>query len=147
MPDCFGKDFFTIPENSQIVQLLEKSRRAIRIKNETRDEVAELMHQLLVAKGSNRIILLLRILTLIAESKHIKTLCNKETAIECSPAENERINNIYQYILDNYSRNITLEQIAQVAHLAPHSFCRYFISRTKRNIFAVPDRGPRGKCM
>lgn len=77
MPDCFGKDFFTIPENSQIAQLLEKSRRAIRIKNETRDEVAELMHQLLVAKGSNRIILLLRILTLIAESKHIKTLCNK----------------------------------------------------------------------
>ena len=42
------------------------------------------------------------------------------------------MNNIYQYIMKNFSREITLEQIAKVAHISPNSFCRYFKSRIKK---------------
>lgn len=132
LPDCFGHDFFRLKENAEIHRLLEKASQAIRIKDETRDEVARLMHQLLKATKANRIILLLSILSLIAGSKQTKTVCNKGATIEYTPAESERINNIYQFVLENYSRTITLEEIAKIAHLGPHSFCRYFKLRTQK---------------
>lgn len=132
LPDCFGEGFFKLRENREIAKMLEDASQAIRIKNETRDEVAKLMRQLLTAKKSERIILLLRILTSIAESKQIRTVCNKGTLFQYTPAETERINNIYQYVLDNYYKKITLQQVSRIAHLGPHSFCRYFKMRTQK---------------
>ncbi len=35
------------------------------------------------------------------------------------------MNNIYQYIMKNFSREISLEQIAKVAHISPNSFCGF----------------------
>jgi AraC-like DNA-binding protein len=46
-----------------------------------------------------------------------------------SPAENERINAIYDYTLKHFGQKIALEEIASVAGLVPNSFCRYFKSR------------------
>ena len=38
--------------------------------------------------------------------------------------------NIYNYILQNYNREVTLEDVAAEAHLTPQAFCRYFKKHT-----------------
>ena len=45
----------------------------------------------------------------------------------------ERLNNIMAYILANYSRPISLEEIANEAHLSPSAFCRFFKKRTRKS--------------
>jgi AraC-like DNA-binding protein len=95
-------------------------------------EVSTLAHKLLKATGSERIILLLDILNRIAHSRNTRTVCNKGLIFENNPVESERLNNIYQYILKNYTRNISLVEIARVAHMSPNAFCRYFKSRIKK---------------
>jgi AraC-like DNA-binding protein len=132
LPDCFGKDFFSLPENQAIASLLVRSQQGVRIKDETRLGVNELSRELLVAKGTERIVLLLRMLNMIANSKQTKTVCNKGLIFKNDPHESERFNTIYQYILNNYSKTITLQEIAGIAHMSPHSFCRYFKSRIKK---------------
>ncbi len=132
MPDCFGKSFFSLPENKEIDKLLLKAQQGIRIMNSTRKTIAGLMQQLLTAANSDRIILLLQILQTVARSKHTKTACSKGLQYTFSPSETDRLNTIYQYILDNFSREITLPEIAKVANISPHSFCRYFKSRIKK---------------
>lgn len=132
MPDCFGKDFFALPENKPLSSLLRKSQQGIRVKNETRLEVSSLTRQLLTAKETERIILLLQILNIIANSNDTKVVCNEGLIFENNQRESERLNSIYQFILNNYSRTITLKEIASVAHMSPHSFCRYFKSRIKK---------------
>ncbi|MBL7734193.1 MAG: AraC family transcriptional regulator [Chitinophagaceae bacterium] len=131
-PDCFGKNFFQLPENKLLAKLLNRAQQAIRIKRQTQQAVAVLMEELLHAANTERIILLLRILRLIAESKQVKPVCTKDLLIHYKPEETERINDIYQYILNNYSKNISLNEIARIAYLSPHSFCRYFKSRTNK---------------
>jgi AraC-like DNA-binding protein len=132
LPDCFGTSFFNLPENKSLVSLFQKAKMGIRIKNQSRDAVCKLMRQLVDAKNSERIILLLQILETIAESKQTKTICSEALTFHYSKTEAERLNTIYQYILHHFSRQLTLEQIARVAHLTPNGFCRYFKSRIKK---------------
>jgi AraC-like DNA-binding protein len=90
------------------------------------------MRKLVTAKNSERIILLLQILDTIARSADAKTICSEGLNFQYSLAEAERLNTIYQYILNHFTREISLDQIARVAHLTPHGFCRYFKSRIKK---------------
>ena len=90
------------------------------------------MRKLVTAKNSERIILLLQILHIIAQSTETKTICSEGLTFQYSLVEAERLNTIYQYILNNFTREISLEQIAKVAHLTPNGFCRYFKSRIKK---------------
>ncbi|MEP7258506.1 MAG: AraC family transcriptional regulator [Flavitalea sp.] len=131
--DCFGQGFFNLPENRDIGGILEQARYGVRIEGETREKIAALMQKLLVAAKSDRIILLLQVLQIIANSKHTFPACSKNLEFQYNPAETDRLNTIYQYILDNFSRDITLAQIACVANITPHSFCRYFKSRIKKS--------------
>jgi AraC-like DNA-binding protein len=132
LPDCFGRDFFKLPENESLLKLFQSARMGVRIKNQTRDTVAGLMRQLVQARNSERIILLLQILETISQSGQTKPICSEELTFQYSKTEAERLNTIYQYILNNFSRQLTLEQIAKVAHLTPNGFCRYFKSRIKK---------------
>ena len=132
LPDCFGESFFSLPENLELKRLLHTAAQAVRVKGQTKETVALLMKRLLNAKSGERIILLLQILNEIAGSKETKVVCSTDLAFQHNRTETERFNNIYQYILKNFSRPITLEQVARVAHISPHSFCRYFKSRMKK---------------
>ncbi|MFD1631338.1 AraC family transcriptional regulator [Pseudopedobacter beijingensis] len=133
-PDCFGEQFFNIPENKDLDKLLENAKKAIRIHGQIKEHVAELMFRLLETEGSERIILLLQALKAISLSDEIE-LVNKQNTTLQSLNEADRLNNVYQYLLDNYTRNIGLNEIAEIAHITPHAFCRYFKSRTKKTFF------------
>jgi AraC-like DNA-binding protein len=132
IPDCFGAAFFSLPENEAILHLFQKAQMGIRIKDQSQIAVSTLMRKLVTAKNSERIILLLQILDAIAHSEDTKTICSEGLSFQYSVAEAERLNTIYQYILNNFTKEISLEQIARVAHLTPHGFCRYFKSRIKK---------------
>ena len=132
MPDCLGEAFLKLPENKALLHLIDKAQMGVRVKNQTKRQVSGLMQDLLVAKNSERIILLLQIMQAIAHSRQTKTVCSPGLQFVYNPTETERMNGIYQYIMTHFSGEITLAQIAKVAHIGPHSFCRYFKSRIKK---------------
>lgn len=132
MPDCMGEHFFNLPENKDLGKLLQKAEQGIRVAEAARKKVGVFMQELLTAHKSDRIILLIRILKTIANAKQNEPLSSKRTPTLYSPTETDRLNTIYQYVLNNFSGAVTLEQVAAVAHLTPHAFCRYFKSRTNK---------------
>ena len=132
LPDCFGPGFFKLPENKALLQVFQRAQMGIRIKDQSGFQVSELMRKLVTARNSERIILLMQILHIIAQSTETKTICSEGLTFHYSLVEAERLNTIYQYILNNFTREISLEQIAKVAHLTPNGFCRYFKSRIKK---------------
>src|SRR5690606_30424334 len=40
--------------------------------------------------------------------------------------ETERINKVMDYLMENHTRNIHLDELASIAHMNKTSFCRYF---------------------
>ncbi len=131
-PALLGNEFFNLPENKLLLKLFNKAKQGIQITGETKNTVSLLMNQLYTAERTVSLILLLNILHCIAVSKTNIFISAKSFDFSWDELENSRLNSIYQYILANFNRGITLEQIASVANLTPHSFCRYFKSRTKK---------------
>ena len=126
----WGENFLYLPENNNLKNILEKSKRGLQITGRPRQIVAELLEQLITSTGSRRIILLMEALSSISNCKHLSSLSSIGFKPDFVDAENDRINAIYEYSLKNFRGKIELEEIAEVANISPNSFCRYFKSRT-----------------
>ncbi|MEE1944848.1 AraC family transcriptional regulator [Pedobacter sp. KR3-3] len=53
-----------------------------------------------------------------------------------SESEGLRIGHIFNFLMQNYHRNISLEEVAAEAHLTPQAFCRYFKKHTRQTFIA-----------
>ena len=128
----WGASFLNLPEATPLRALLEKAKRGLQVEGEARKKVAELLEILLEAEGMPRLLLLMEALYTIAGSDQVKSLSSIGFRHNFQEAEYERVNKIYEYSLKNFKRAIQLEEIARVANISPHSFCRFFKSRTRK---------------
>jgi len=127
----WGDKFLDLSENKPIKSLLAKARQGILVGGNSKTEVARLLHQMLQAKDTDRIIYLLQALKEIA--RNVDNVVLSSVALQANNNEEaECISNIYNYSFANFSRKISLEEIAAVAHISPHSFCRYFKKKTRK---------------
>jgi AraC-like DNA-binding protein len=131
LEDIIGKSFSNIPEFNRIKQFLDQSKRGIQFLNKTRDKLIRHIEALSSRTGMNRLIGLLKILDIMATSNEIKYLSAPNyKPIIINSEDKERMEAINRYVIQNYSKNILLEEVASLVNLTPHSFCRYYKSRT-----------------
>ena len=126
------KFFIDMPENKSIANLFSKVSNGVIIKGEDFLDAKDLILSLRRARETERIIILLQMFNIIAQSYH--SVLNSKTALRGSinKADDNRLNKIYHYTLNNFSKTITLEEVAGIVHLCSNSFCRYFKSKTRK---------------
>lgn len=125
-PDCLGTDFLTLTEAYSIRRLYEKARRGILVKGKANNELAKLMQRSVEGTPLQRVIVLLSILEILAESDEIEFITSPYAFYKSNELETIRLNDVCSYTLSNYEKDITLEEISSVANLSVTSFCRYF---------------------
>ncbi|MHA4846710.1 AraC family transcriptional regulator [Flavitalea antarctica] len=135
-PGFLGDVFLSLPENRPIVNLLNKTQQGLRVTGKTKKVVAGLMERLLKAKGGDRIIVLLLILGYISKSREIEVIAQSDFVLQTSKDQADKMNSIFQFVLQNFQENITLNQIAAEANISPKSFCRYFKRHTRKTFSA-----------
>ena len=132
-PSIFGKDFLALLENRHIDQLLEKSKKGLRILGSLKSEITEIMKKMIVSNKGNMMLALYALLDLLAYVNEYELLGTRIMEGDHNDKETERINAIYTYAAKHFKRKISIEEIAGVAHLSANSFCRYFKNKTKKN--------------
>jgi len=80
----------------------------------------------------SRLITILQIIDVLAESAEMKPVNTGTLIYKTNTYEINRLNKIYNYALENYRKDINLEDVAGVANLSVTSFCRYFKMMTKK---------------
>ena len=95
-----------------------------------KQQVVDKMIAVKETKNGYRLSALINLFQVLSSIKKFKTLSNTHTEYTISESEGLRMNDIYQYTISHYTENITLKQIASVAHLTPQAFCRYFKKHT-----------------
>ena len=125
-----GEQFLHLPETKVIRSLLEKAKRGLSMRGKEAAKVAIQIEKIYSAEGLSKIIALLDCLMMIAAAPQLNLLSSIGFKADFREAENDRMNNIYNFALNNFKNKIQLEEIASVADLVPNSFCRYFKTRT-----------------
>ena len=130
--ESFGKGLFKLPEMTLIKQLFKKSQCGLKFKGKTRKVITSKMRNILASSGSSRIIELLSILEILSLSSEYQLLSSPGFILKNNSSGAERITKVHEYILRNFSKDISLEDVAGIANMAPNSFCRLFKSCTRK---------------
>ncbi|HLT07304.1 MAG TPA: AraC family transcriptional regulator [Cyclobacteriaceae bacterium] len=132
-PHCLGKDFMHLPEAYLLPHLFEQAKKGLTIGGESKSKIADLLYRMLEAKNLERLLLFLSILDVLIKSENLETIASAYAFHHPTNAkERERLERVFAYVLSNYRREITLEEVASLAHMSVTSFCRYFKGMTHK---------------
>jgi len=136
----FSSDFMCtqntkIPELNFLKNLLQKACSGISIKGNTRKEIVKKINFENKKNSFPNLVKLLEILYLISQSNDLEYIDNQFSCVDIGHKEPERFKSVFSYIVENYSSDITLDVLAELAHLTPTSFCRYFKQVTNKKPF------------
>lgn len=131
--DFLGADFFNTPEMAQIRKLIKRSEGGIEFHGKIRDEVSMRMNLLFEEKKHfNKLMLLLEIFNLLSLSKQY-VLLNKNNSLSIQTNDNqERINKVFAYIVENFRDEIFLNKAAAIIGMTPNAFCKFFRKMTRK---------------
>ncbi|SDD71224.1 transcriptional regulator, AraC family [Mucilaginibacter pineti] len=130
-PEGVLASMFDLPELKSSKMFLQQHQQGFKIPHAIADDITELMMGLKNSFGPDQLI---QFLSLVKGLTNIKYKLDPLSSYGNLPGitENEgiRIGNIYNFIMQHYSEQITLEDVAKVAFMTPESFCRYFKKHT-----------------
>lgn len=122
------------PDHVRISDFLERSLRGISFHGHTRRQVTGKLKQIAIEEGLRKIILFLEIIELLIQSEEYNLILDaayKNTQVHKNTG---RFNEIHSYILSNFRKEITLNDVASVANMTPKAFCRYFKNHTGKSL-------------
>jgi len=127
-----GADFFQIPEMATIATFLHESIRGFSIIGSTRQLVIQKMNDMFEMAGSLRIIELLSILNILAETKDKQILASPGFIENFKTTGSEQITKVCDFIMKNFASDLTLNQVSEIANMSPNVFCKFFKQRTRK---------------
>jgi AraC-like DNA-binding protein len=126
--DFWGKHFVELPEFRSIKLLFEQSKQGLKLNGTLKENLAPLITQLEYSSGFQRILLLGECLDQIAGSSEWSALSTQEIRAK----QDERLDNVFQFTIDNFREPVRLSQVASIACMSIPSFCEYFKRSTKK---------------
>lgn len=133
--DCMGEVFFEKPEFSSIRTMLERSKSGISFNESVQRAVKEKLMSLSKEKDSfTAFTLFLQILHELSRTRKYRLADKQHTIADWNDKEQERINAVYAYIVENFKEDISLHDVAGVAHMSPNAFCKYFKKLTRKTL-------------
>ena len=130
--DIFGSSFYNLDETTCLKQLFHRAKRGMSLTGSVNKEICELITSLPHAKGLNRIIGLLQVLQFLSTTNEYRLLASIGYHNTYDTKDNHKIDKVFQYVSQNFTHNISLEEIAKCCHMTGPSFCRFFKKRTKK---------------
>lgn len=133
----FGQSIFeannTLPEFDFINHFLESFSQGAVFKRKASSSIKEQMILIENSIGINRILLLMELVNLIADQKDFSLIASNDYSTP-NNRDGEKISGVIEHLYSNYSKNITLDEVAEIAHMTPQAFCRYFKRHTRKSM-------------
>ncbi|MBC9931977.1 AraC family transcriptional regulator [Chitinophaga qingshengii] len=129
--DFWGDAFLKLPENKDLLKLFEIALHGLAIEGKSKQTLTSLILSLENQTGLKRIILLCECLDIIARGNDY-TLLSTQIDTGLNAVKQERIDQIFQFTLENFKRPILISEVAKMVGLSVPTFCSYFKKCTKK---------------
>ena len=125
-PEFLGEQFFDVPEMQAISNLFELAKNGILFGKETKHRLGTKIENLSGENGFKKILVLLEILQDLAKTKDYTILNADGFVFEAEPQDNAKLDIIFNFVNQNFTRQIPLNEIADKVSMTVPAFCRYF---------------------
>lgn len=130
--DILGENFLDIPETHHLKTLLTEASRGFRIRNKEANALTTLVESIIHKNGFEKLLTFLEILNAISASPDKEFLSSIAYQSTQKETDNQRINDVFEFLMRNYEREVNLEEVAGIASMTPNAFCRFFKLRTRK---------------
>lgn len=128
-----GDEFFNKDELQHIKRLFQKSGSGISFHGDTQKIVNQSLLALSEERNSFRMLIgLLEALQRLAQTSEYSLLDQNQVIAERSLAEQERINPVFAYLVENFRHQVSLDAAAGIANMTTNAFCKYFKKITRK---------------
>lgn len=126
LPDFLGSSFFKIPEMHGVARLLEQAKKGIVFHGDTKRRIGARIESLGLLDPFDRLVGILRVFKEMQQTSDYSILNAEGFVMETALQDNNRINMIFNFVREEFTRPIPLEEIAEKSSMSVPGFCRYF---------------------
>lgn len=130
--DSLGMDFLNVPEIQPIKLLFERAKSGLAFSGKTKVKIGEKMEILEYQSDFQKLMSILNIFHELAQSKEVSVLNASGFFMNPEISDNNRINDVFNYVKNNFQHSISLDEIASIAFMTVPAFCRYFKKVTNK---------------
>jgi len=128
--DIFGSHFIDIPELKGVRKILQNAARGIKIIGKHKKDIIKLLKETPDVSSLDQLLKLIKILDLIHLSDY-EILASDKYIKDSFYFKSNRILKVHEYIMENYQKEISVDQCAEMVNMTVSSFCRYFKGETQ----------------
>ncbi|WP_079240480.1 AraC family transcriptional regulator [Chryseobacterium indologenes] len=132
----FENDFLescknSFPELLNSISELQSNKNAVSFKNELLEKLQTLMASMIHQNNIERLSSFIKLLELVSYCKEMQVVGRPVSENK----KEKKLQEIYLFILNNFQRNITLEEISRSVGMQKSSFCVFFKKMTGKSFF------------
>lgn len=128
--NSFGTKFFTLEDLKELEPFFTRAIQGFKIDSQN-EEMAVLFLKLEKSSQFNRFLILLQLLK-IASHEHYVALSSFVYNKKYSSSESKRMQDVFEYTMNHFVEDLSLNTIAEVANMTKNAFCKYFKKRTNK---------------
>lgn len=121
-----GESLLQKEETIRIRRLFKKSLRGLEVTGATNRTVEKMLSKLLVLKGFDSVLELLKILNILSQTNDLEPLASPGYTNTLKDGDTDRMNAVYAYVMKNFRQKMTISELAELTNMTPTSFSRYF---------------------
>lgn len=122
---------FELPEMKALQAFIVQTQNGFKVPDEQYAGISTKIASIQQANGAEQFSLFLQLLNQLSMTENLQPLSSGNYNYPMTDPEGMRIAAVYNYIMQNYSSPLMLDDVARQAHLTPNAFCRYFKKHTR----------------
>ncbi len=132
--DSFGSTFFELPEFEELSGFFRNSVYGIKVLSKKKKLKKEFIKIVNSEDRFDRFSIFFKVLKLLknANTGTISSFISKRTYTD---NEGRRMARVLQSVMNDFNRDFSLKEAADLANMTPNAFCRYFKQRTNKTFF------------
>jgi AraC-like DNA-binding protein len=121
-----GEALLSQHELHSVKKLLIDSERGIAFSEEDARKVESHLVNMVRNKGIDKMISFFNVLKILSSAEKRTLLCSENYKRAFDERGNKKMTDVYNYVRENYHKDISLVKISRIAHMSPFSFSRFF---------------------
>ena len=132
-PETFGKEFFTLSDLAEVRPFFDFVQDGFQIIS-GQQEIGDRILEFSQASKTTRVVLFIALLQQLVKANR-KSLTSFTYPKEIGNLAGKRMQLVFDYVLQNFDKEVKLEVVSDLVHMTPNAFCKFFKKRTNKTFF------------